>query len=89
MPYKKPIMYKSLVLAFGDDELGEVAIENIVDSIEQKIVSNQKSVITKNELINIVLQTLKPISLKGYINYLSSHGKVENKYQLNRLLRGI
>jgi transcriptional regulator NrdR family protein len=88
-PYKKAVIYKSLITAFDDSELGAVDIENIIDSVEQKIVSNQKSVLPKNELIKIVLESLKPISLSAYINYLSRYSGISNRHELNRLIKSL
>ena len=88
-PYQKAKLYKSLLMTFDDEDITIINIENLINSIEQKIVSNQKTVITKNELIKIVLTTIKPISLKCYINYLSKYGKLDSKYELNRLIKSL
>lgn len=85
--YKKAILYKSILGSFSEQELANLELENIIDSIEQKIVSMQKSVVTKKELIKIVLNTLKPISLRAYIDYLSKHTIIHNKRELDKILK--
>jgi len=87
--YKKAALYKSLIDSLDSNELHEIDVDNLIDSIEQKIVSMHKTVINKNELIKIVLSTLKPISLKAYIKYLTSHSSLHNKRELNSLIKDI
>ena len=86
-PYKKALLYKSLLVTFSDDELAELDFDSLIDSIEQKIVSNQKSIITKNELVKIVLETIKPVSLSGFMRYLSDHTEFSGKRDMNRLIK--
>lgn len=87
LAYKRPILYKSLLGVFEDDELMELDFENLINSIEQKIASSRKTMITKNELIKIVLDTLKPLSLRAFMKYLSRHSEFYDKRNLNRLLK--
>lgn len=89
MPYRRAVLYKSILDSFGDDELAKIDIENVIDSVEQKIVSMRKSVVTKNVLIKIVLDTLKPISLRAYIDYLSKHTNLQNMREVDRILKQI
>ena len=86
-PYKRPVLYKSLITAFDDDEMAAVDFENLIDTIEQKIVSNQKTILTKKELVKNVLETIKPISLRAFMKYLSSHTEFDGKRNLNKLLK--
>ena len=87
--YKKAILYKSLVVALSADDLNKIDIDNLIDSIEQKIVSKHKTIITKKELIKIVLDTLRPISLKAYVSYLSQNSDMNNKRDLNKLINSL
>lgn len=89
MSYRRAVLYKSILDSFGDDELAKIDIENVIDSVEQKIVSMHKSVVTKNVLIKIVLDTLKPISLRAYIDYLSKHTNLQNMREVDRILKQI
>ncbi len=87
--YKKGVLYKSIITALDDKELAKIDVDNLIDSIEQKIISTRKTIIEKNELIKIVLNTIKPVSLSAYIKYLSSHMALDNKRQLNNILKDI
>jgi transcriptional regulator NrdR family protein len=67
--------------------MAAVDFENLIDTIEQKIVSNQKTILTKKELVKNVLETIKPISLRAFMKYLSSHTEFDGKRNLNKLLK--
>ena len=73
----------------GADELDKIDVDNLIDSIEQKIVSKHKTIIAKNELIKIVLDTIKPISLKTYVSYLSQNSDMNSKRDLNKLINSL
>jgi transcriptional regulator NrdR family protein len=51
--YNRSILTKSILLSFDDHELEAINIENVLDTIEQKIVSMHKTTLPKNELIKI------------------------------------
>ena len=87
--YKKAVLYKSLISSLSADELYEIDVDNLIDSIEQKIVAMHKTIIAKKDLIKIVLDTLKPISLKAYISYLSQNSDMNNKRDLNKLINSL
>ena len=87
--YKKAVLYKSLISSLSADELDEIDVDNLIDSIEQKIVAMHKTIIAKKDLIKIVLDTLKPISLKAYISYLSQNSDMNNKRDLNKLINSL
>ena len=85
--YKRAILYKSIIDILDSSELREIDVDNLIDSVEQKIVSMHKTVIDKNELIKIVLNTIRPISLRAFMKYLSGHSKFDGKRNLNKLLK--
>jgi len=77
------------LLSFDNNELRNINIENVLDTIEQKIVSMHKTTLPKNELIKIVLNTLAPISTSATIKYLANYGPSNNQRQLNKLIKSI
>ena len=85
--YNRNILTKSILLCFEDSELEKINIENVLDTIEQKIVSMHKTTLAKNELIKIVLNTLAPISASATIKYLANYGPQNNQRQLNKLIK--
>lgn len=87
--YNRSILTKSILLSFDDPELEAINIENVLDTIEQKIVSMHKTTLTKNELIKIVLNTLAPISANATIKYLANFGPNNNLRQINKLIKSI
>lgn len=87
--YNRSILTKSILLSFDNNELRNINIENVLDTIEQKIVSMHKTTLPKNELIKIVLNTLAPISTSATIKYLANYGPSNNQRQLNKLIKSI
>ncbi len=87
--YNRSILTKSILLSFDDHELEAINIENVLDTIEQKIVSMHKTTLQKNELIKIVLNTLAPISANATIKYLANFGPNNNLRQINKLIKSI
>jgi transcriptional regulator NrdR family protein len=76
-------------MVFDNDELQNINIENVLDTIEQKIVSTRKTIITNLELIKIVLNTLQPISTNATIKYLASYGQRNNQRKLNKIINSL
>jgi len=74
-------------MVFDDSELPSTNIDLLIDNIEQKIVSSRITILPNNELIKIVLNTIKPISLGAAVKYMASYNAVSNQRQLNKLLR--
>ena len=74
-------------MVFDDSELPSTNIDLLIDNIEQKIVSSRITILPNNELIKIVLNTIKPISIGAAVKYMASYNAVSNQRQLNKLLR--
>ena len=87
--YNRGLLTKSILAVFDDDELRHINIENVLDTIEQKIVSMRKTILPKNELIKIVLNTLQPISSNATIKYLANHGQQNNNAKLKKLIKSL
>jgi len=87
LPYSRSLLNKSILLVFDDEELQSINIENVLDTIEQKIVSTRKTIITNFELIKIVLNTLSPISANAAIKYFANHNKSVGYKNIKNLVK--
>lgn len=87
MPYSRSVLTKSIIMVFDDSELPSTNIDLLIDNIEQKIVSSRITILPNIELIKIVLNTIRPISLGAAVKYMASYNAVSNQRQLNKLLR--
>ena len=87
--YNRGLLTKSILAVFDDDELRDINIENVLDTIEQKIVSMRKTILPKNELIKIVLNTLQPISSNATIKYLANYGQQNNNAKIKKLIKSL
>ncbi len=86
-PYKRYILAKSISEVFdGNNEHYIADIDSLVDTVEIKIIQSKLTIINNNELIKIVLNTIKPISLRAYMQYLASHSNPQSQRDLNNLL---
>ena len=85
--YNRGLLTKSILMVFDDSELESINIENVIDTIEQKIVSMRKTMIAKNELIKIVLNTLQPISANATIKYFANHTKNTDYMNIKNLVK--
>lgn len=88
-PYKRFLLSKSVLDAFNNENSPEADVDSLVDSIEIRLINNKKTTISHEELIAMVLSTLKPISIKAYMYYLASHASPHNQRELNKLIKQI
>lgn len=86
-PYSRSVLTKSIIMVFDDSELPSMDIDLLIDNIEQKIVSSRITILPNNELIKIVLNTIRPISIRAAVKYLASHDTTHSHRQLNKLLK--
>ena len=88
-PYKRFLLSKSIFDTFDNENTSATDIDSLVDSIEIKLITSKKTTIDKQELIAIVLKSLKPISINAYMRYLAGHTHPHNQRELNRLMKTI
>lgn len=88
-PYKRFLLSKSVLDAFDIENPTETDVDDVIDSIEMKLMNSKKTIIDKQELIAITLKTLKPISINAYMRYLAGHTYPHNQRELNRLIKSI
>lgn len=86
-PYKRFLLNKSVLNAFANQSGVEADIDSLVDSIEVRLISNKKTSISREELVMLVLKTLKPVSINAYMSYFASHTHPHNQRELNKLLK--
>lgn len=89
MPYKRFLLSKSILEAFGSQDSSETDVDSLVDSIEIKLIGRKKTTIERQELIAIVLKTVKPVSINAYMHYLAAHTQPHNQRELKALIKTI
>lgn len=72
-PYHRSKLYLSLTRSFQNQEPNYHLLDNLIDSIEVKLLAQASQTIPASTLYELVLQTLKPISKSAYLHYLAAH----------------
>ncbi len=78
--YSKARLYSSIYLAFVGSQLGNaVDIDNVTQTIEQKLLRQATSTIQRDNVITIVSSTLRPLSISALMRYLADHPPTDSK----------
>lgn len=84
--YSRPKLYVSLLRAFeGGAKLDSV--DAIIDTIEQRLLSLNKEIITLSELSDAVLRTIKPVDTVAFMKYLANHSDLSGTRELNKVIK--
>ena len=71
--YKKAKLYQSVLAAFEQSSGNLNQVDDVVDSIEMKIIRLPNSSVSSEDIINLVLNTLKSIDNRAFLYYLAKH----------------
>lgn len=85
--YKRFLLTISLIEAFDKNTPPGVDIDALTDSVEVRLIRQNKTILEKQDVITSVSKTLKPVSLSAYMRYLASHTNPHNQRELNRLIK--
>lgn len=86
-PYSRSKLFYSLCRAFAESQQDISQVEDILDTIEVKLISQQCEEISRHELTSLVLETIKPVNLSAFMHYLASHGQITNKSELRKVIK--
>lgn len=88
LPYSRSFLFASLLRAVPDGTLEVSQIDNLVDTLEQKILARGEDTVSTEVIRHLSLETLKPISMNAFMNYLAAHLQMQNKSDLKAALKG-
>ena len=86
-PYSRSKLFYSLGRAFTQSQQDITQVDDIIDTIEIKLITDQTVSLTRLELASIVLETVKPVNLSAFMHYLASHGRITNKTELRKAIK--
>ncbi len=89
MPYKRYLLTISILNAFESKSTPEASIDDLVETMEIKLIKQNKPIVSSQELVAIVLKTLKPVNLNAYMHYLAAHTTPHNQRELAKLINEI
>lgn len=62
-------------------------IDSILDTVEQNLVNLRLELITKTQIVDVILHTLKPIDTPAFMKYLADHIGPLGARDLNKLIK--
>jgi len=72
-PYRRSFLFSTIVKSIPDEQLSVIDVDNLVDTIEHKLLALGLETITTAQIREFTLVTLKPVDMKTYMNYLVTH----------------
>lgn len=84
--YSRTKLLISLVRAF-EQSSKLTDLENIIDTIEQRLMALQTDYVTSAELAEVVLRTIKPVDTAAFVKYLATYGDIASSRELNKLIK--
>jgi|GEM_PF-879614 len=72
-PYRRSFLFSTIVKSIPDEQLSVIDVDNLVDTIEYKLLELGLETITTAQIREFTLITLKPVDMKTYMNYLITH----------------
>jgi transcriptional regulator NrdR family protein len=88
-PYRRFLLTISILEAFDPKNRPDEAIDNMVDTIELKLIALKNPIINTQELVAITLKTLKPVNINAYMHYLATHTSPHNQQELGKLIKSL
>lgn len=86
-PYGRSFLFASLLKVIPDSSLDVIDVDNLVDTIEHKIVTRGQDTIDVSIIRQLVLETLKPTDINVFMNYLVRHSEFRNKTDVKSAIK--
>lgn len=86
-PYRRSFLFSSLLKVIPDSSLDVIDVDNLVDTIEQKIAARGQDAIDVAVIRQLVLETLKPTDINVFMNYLVRHSEFRNKTDVKSAIK--
>lgn len=85
-PYNRTRLLLSVIRAFENTHYLK-DIDSILDTAEQNLVNLHLESITKAQVVDVILHTLKPIDTSAFMKYLADHIGPLGARDLNKLIK--
>lgn len=80
LPYSRARLFSSVYMAFVGSQLGDDQnIDNITATIEHKLQAAQKPLLHRDEIIDVVVKSIRPLSITATMRYLADHPPTDSK----------
>lgn len=81
-PYRRSVLFISILRALDAEHLTDIDVDNLVDTIEQKIIIRGQDKIEADLLRRLCLETLKAIDMNAFMRYMALHMNFRTKSDL-------
>lgn len=85
--YSRARLYASLLAVLGPRPNGPATAEAVADTVETKLLDLQRRTITKQQIADNVLSTLKHLDSSAFLRYLAAHSDFPTTARLSRELK--
>ncbi|MEI7818555.1 MAG: hypothetical protein WCI47_00360 [bacterium] len=85
--YRRSFLFSSILKSVPEDQLSLIDIDNLIDTIEFKLLDRGEEIIKTEAIKQIVLETLKPIDMNVFMNYLAAHLDFRTKSDINAAIK--
>lgn len=80
IPYSRARLFSSVYMAFsGSRVANDQDIDNLTMTIEHKLQALQKPLLHRDEIVTLVVESIKPISVTAAMRYLADHPPTDSK----------
>jgi transcriptional repressor NrdR len=85
--YSRAKLFSGIYGAFLDIRSKQNAVDAVTDTVEAKILDTKTTVMSTEEIAQIVLQTLKHYNTAAFVRYLANQTDLANEAQLRQELK--
>ena len=85
--YSRAKLFSGLYAAFLDIPQKDDTIDAVTDTIESKLLDLRKTPVSRHEIADIVLSTLKHFNTAAFLRYLTTHTDLASPAQLKQALK--
>jgi transcriptional regulator NrdR family protein len=82
-PYRRSFLFTSVLRVLDYEELSDIDVDNLIDSIEYKLIQRGQDEVSADVLRQLCLETLKPVSVNAFMRYLVTHKQFRTKSDIN------
>lgn len=86
-PYSRATLFSSIYISFTESTAKADVIDAVTDNVEAKLLDLQDHTITTEQIVDIVLSTLKHFDSAAFLRYLSDHVAMDNPGAMRRYIK--
>lgn len=85
--YRRSFLFMSLMKSIEADHITDVDIDNLIDTIEQKLVLRGQDEVPADIIRRLCLEALKAVDMNAFMRYMATHMQFRTKSDLKAEIR--